>query len=1331
MHPEFKGSKAASGRWKSICAGMLVFCGSFWTSDPLLAQNGRQTLHGHVPAIVKNLRPLGRISAKRQLNLVIGLPLRNPEALTNLLHQIYDPASPNFRQFLTPEQFTQMFGPTEQDYEALIAFAKSQGLTVSRRHSNRMLLGVHGPVADIEKAFQVTLRLYQHPTEKRRFFATDVEPSVPSGLRVLDISGLSDYGRPHPKYKLKPANALPTPKTGSGPGGNYMGLDFRAAYAPGVSLTGAGQTVALVQFDGYLASDIAAYAAQAGLPTVSLQNVLLNGFDGLPTGNGGEVEVSLDIEMVISMAPGLSKVIVYEGDPYNFFPNTVLNRIATDNSARQISCSWGWVGGPNATTEQIFLQMAAQGQSFFNASGDDDAFLPGQVDDPSYFGTPSASPNITQVGGTTLTTTGPQGSWSSETVWNWGGGVGSSGGISTYYGIPTWQQGIDMTANKGSTSNRNIPDVALTADDIFVIADGGVHYGGVGGTSVAAPLWAGFTALVNQQAAQTESPPVGFINPAIYALGKGPDYTSDFHDVTTGNNEWFGSPTLFSAVAGYDLCTGWGTPVGQNLIYALTSSGGVPDGILELSVVPFNGATLLAGSTEKVFVQVTDVRPVTNATVTAIINGGSSLVFSNNGVAPDVKSNDAIYSANVPVPLNTNSLTLNFLITAPGKTNSTDVVTYGVVPVPVNDYFTNAAKVPPGGAVYLSNNKFATVEPGEPKHAGVSTCAGSLWWNWSPSTTTNVFIDTTGSEIDSVLAVYTGSSVSNLTQVAATNDVGMSQQAYLNLNVTGGASYRIVVASGSSNSLGSLRLLIAPGGQRDTNAPAVFVTSPPSGLWVTNFLITVTGTASDPQPNASGLKRVLLNLRGQTYTVTGTTNWTYTFGLGPGLNTIKVTAEDLAGNVSAPVTIDITRVIINPINDLFANAIPLSGNTGVVTVATTNATKEFGEPDHAGNAGGKSVWWSFTAPDDGVLTLSTTNSSFDTLLGLYTGSKVSQLTTVASNDDAYAGAPGGFSQIVQAVRSNQTYHIAVDGFDGVGGNAVLSYSFAPATVYHLVTSSTTGGSVFPGPGDYAGGSTVMVTATPDQFFDFANWSGGSAAVANPLSIVVNSNVTLTANFQPIVYSDDFETGNLLQLPWATSGNLPWVVQTDVVLAGQYAARSGAIGDSQTSSLILSTNFVGGIASFYFKVSSELNWDFLSFYVDGVLQQKWSGEVDWTSYAFPLSAGAHTLVWSYTKDSSGSAGLDAAFLDDVNLPLALPINASSAASLNILRQSDGSLLIQVLGQTNQQYIIQGTTNLTQPIHWENLSTNMAAGGVINFPATPTDPLRFFRAVVPVP
>jgi len=158
-----------------------------------------------------------------------------------------------------------------------------------------------------------------------------------------------------------------------------MGNDFRTAYVPGTTLTGSGQTVGLLQFDGYTASDITYYENLAGRPKVTLTNVLLDGFSGAPTGNGGEVEVSLDIEMVIAMAPGVSRILVYEAPNPSPWVD-LLSRMANDNQARQLSCSWGG-GGPDPASEQIFQQMAAQGQSFFNASGDDDAYC-GLIDFP-------------------------------------------------------------------------------------------------------------------------------------------------------------------------------------------------------------------------------------------------------------------------------------------------------------------------------------------------------------------------------------------------------------------------------------------------------------------------------------------------------------------------------------------------------------------------------------------------------------------------------------------------------------------------------------------------------------------------------------------------------------------------------------------------------------------------------------------------------------------------------------------------------------------------------------------------------------------------------------
>ena len=364
----------------------------------------RQFLHNHVPAAVTNAAPVRHCSRWDRLNLTIGLPLRDREGLTNLLQQLYDPASPDFHRYLTADEFARRFGPTEEDYEAVVGFAQSHGLRVTARHPNRTLVSVKGTVADIERAFHVTLNEYQHPTESRTFYAPDVEPSLDLATPILGISGLDNFVVPHPCFRpIAPEEAKPD-LTGSGPGGTYMGYDFRAAYVPGETLTGTGQTVGLLEFDaGYLQSDITAYETQAGLPNVPVSAVLLDGYNGTPGGEDN-IEVSLDIEMAISMAPGLAGVIVYEGST----TDDILNRMATDNLAKQTSASWTYP--TDANSDQIFLEYAAQGQSFFNASGDGGAYS-GTV------ATPADDPNIMVVGGTTLTTSGPGGAWGSETTW--------------------------------------------------------------------------------------------------------------------------------------------------------------------------------------------------------------------------------------------------------------------------------------------------------------------------------------------------------------------------------------------------------------------------------------------------------------------------------------------------------------------------------------------------------------------------------------------------------------------------------------------------------------------------------------------------------------------------------------------------------------------------------------------------------------------------------------------------------------------------------------------------------------------------------------------------
>jgi uncharacterized repeat protein (TIGR03803 family) len=522
-----------------------------------LSVGARQFLPGSISNVTTNLPVLHHSSRWNRLHLSIALPLRDRVGLTNLLQQLYDPSSANYHQFLTPAQFAARFGPTGSDYESVTKFAKSHGLIVTGRHSNRALLSVEGTVADIERAFHVSINQYQDPKHSRIFYAPDTAPSLDLDVPVLAVSGLDNYFLPHPCLRPIPAEQTKPNLTGSGPNGGYLGNDFRAAYIPGSPVTGTGQTVGLLEFDsGYYQSDITAYETLAGLPNVPVSAVLLDGYNG--AAGGGNDEVSLDIEMAVSMAPGLKQVLVYEGST----TDDILNRMATDDVAKQIGASWTYP--TDAGSDQAFLQFAAQGQSFFNASGDSDAYT-GTIP------TPADDPNITVVGGTTLTTTGPGGAWESETVWNWGGGTGSSGGISTVIPIPTWQQGINMTVNEGSTTRRNLPDVAMTADNVYVIYGNG-HAGAFGGTSCATPLWAGFTALVNQAALTNGEPTIGLINPVVYGMGKGSNalgYTQLFHDITTGNNESSQSPTRFSAVAGYDLCTGWGTPQGSSLLNAL------------------------------------------------------------------------------------------------------------------------------------------------------------------------------------------------------------------------------------------------------------------------------------------------------------------------------------------------------------------------------------------------------------------------------------------------------------------------------------------------------------------------------------------------------------------------------------------------------------------------------------------------------------------------------------------------------------------------------------------------------------------------------------------
>src|SRR3569833_493245 len=357
---------------------------------------------------------------------------------------------------------------------------------------------------------------------------------------------------------------------GSGPSGEYLPSDMRAAYYGKGPLTGAGQTIGILSFDGYLPSDVKLFFAKTHMVSlVPFLFVLVFGFCGACTTQGSTAnstcddgEQVLDIVNAIGMALGIKEVLIYEGAS----DTQILNQMAADNTAKVLSSSWGWNPSDAASDDPIFQEFAAQGQTFVSASGDS-----GQFNTATFF-FPATDPYVLQVGGTDLTTAGPGGAWSGETAW-----VQSGGGFVDDTAIPAWQQlpKVVNSANMGSTTLRNSPDVAAEANFDNPTVVNGKLVTGFGGTSFAAPRWAGLLALANQQSVTNDRGTKRFINPTLYNLGTSASRAAVFHDITSGSNP----PTVgdgggFDAVAGYGLVTGWGSPVGAALIDQLAGRKG-------------------------------------------------------------------------------------------------------------------------------------------------------------------------------------------------------------------------------------------------------------------------------------------------------------------------------------------------------------------------------------------------------------------------------------------------------------------------------------------------------------------------------------------------------------------------------------------------------------------------------------------------------------------------------------------------------------------------------------------------------------------------------------
>ena len=403
-------------------------------------------------------------------------------------------------------------------------------------------------------------------------------------------------------------------------------------------------------------------------------------------------------------------------------------------------------------------------------------------------------------------------------------------------------------------------------------------------------------------------------------------------------------------------------------------------------------------------------------------------------------------------------------------------------------------------------------------------------------------------------------------------------------------------------------------------------------------------------------------------------------------------------------------------------------------INTEDATVEIGEPLHAGNEGGGSVWWEFTAPYDGNLTVSTINTKIDTVLGAYTGSRVNNLRLVTSNDDDSALLDlednPGFSKISQSLLKGMKIMIAADGFANVRGELSIKTSFNKTQVYKLEVVNGIGGEItkpwlpfgnvnsglF---GLYSENENIELLAKPSEGNIFYGWSSFVNSLENPLSLTITGNLRIVSSYGPELISDDFESGGN-NLPWEFSGDSNWFIQNVISETGNYSIQTGKIRDNQISKLKLTSYFKSGEGSFSVKLDSEKNWDKLNFYIDGRLIQSWSGEVSWSKYDFSISKGKHTLEWIYQKDFANSSGLDAAWLDNVDLPIGLN------ASLAIVKR-DNQNYIKVWGAFGHRYILQSSNNF---INWKTEESFVIDNnGFKDILISPSKKSEFFRVLAP--
>ena len=355
----------------AVVAIVLGFSGVCQAQTEVGRAPGFTLMTRHVREVTLNgqARQMGKLPAAQSMHLVLTLPLRNQSELDEFLKNLYDPSSAYFHQFLTVEDFTSLFGPTQADYDTVIHFAEANGLTVTGTSRNRLNVEVTGSVGSIQKALNITLGVYQHPTENRTFFAPDREPSPNLSVRLWHIAGLDNFSLPHPAGLHKRVGPKPDATTGSGPSASFLGSDMRAAYYGGTALTGAGQSLGLLEFEGTDLADLTTYFTNAH--QTNNVPITLKSTDGSSTSckepSCDDTEQTLDMTQAIGMAPGLSSLVVYVGNS----GESIFNAMATASPLNfQLSSSWTYTPADPNTENPFFQEFAAQGQNLFQAAGD-------------------------------------------------------------------------------------------------------------------------------------------------------------------------------------------------------------------------------------------------------------------------------------------------------------------------------------------------------------------------------------------------------------------------------------------------------------------------------------------------------------------------------------------------------------------------------------------------------------------------------------------------------------------------------------------------------------------------------------------------------------------------------------------------------------------------------------------------------------------------------------------------------------------------------------------------------------------------------------------------